>query len=68
MDSVSTLFWGVLFGAVGLGFFTYGRKQRAVVPLSSGIALCLIPYFISNSYLLVAAGCVLVIVPFFLKI
>ncbi len=68
MDSVSTLFWGVLFGAVGLGFFTYGKKQRAVVPLCSGIALCLIPYVISNSYLLVAAGCVLAIVPFFLKV
>ncbi|WP_457577997.1 hypothetical protein [Desulfomarina sp.] len=68
MDSVSTLFWGVLFGAVGLGFFTYGRKQRAVVPLCSGITLCLIPYFISNSYILVSAGCVLVAAPFFLKI
>jgi hypothetical protein len=64
---MSILFWGVLFGTVGLGFFTYGRKQRAGVPLCVGIALFLIPYFISNSYLLVTAGCILMAVPFFIK-
>ena len=44
MDDTATLIWGVLFGAIGLGFLTYGRRQRAIVPLIAGVALLLIPY------------------------
>ena len=29
----------MLFGAIGLGFFAYRKKQKAVVPLSVGVAL-----------------------------
>lgn len=58
----------MLFGAVGLGFFTYGKKQKAVVPLFTGIALFIFPYFISNVYVLVIAGVVLVVLPYFVRI
>jgi hypothetical protein len=37
--NTSTLMWGVILGAIGLGFFTYGRRQKAVIPLLSGIGL-----------------------------
>lgn len=67
MDSSAQLMWGVLFGAIGLGYFAYGKKQRAVVPLFSGIALCIFPYVISNVIILVAVGVILVVVPFILK-
>jgi len=68
MEGTSLLVWGVMFGAIGLGFFTYGRKQKAVVPLVAGIALFVIPYFISNVYLLVLSGVALVALPYFLRI
>ncbi|GMR06993.1 MAG: hypothetical protein BMS9Abin25_1641 [Gammaproteobacteria bacterium] len=68
MEGTSLLIWGMLFGAVGLGFFTYGRRQKAVVPLVAGIALFLFPYFISNVYVLVIAGIVLVMLPYFVRI
>jgi hypothetical protein len=68
MEGTSLLIWGVLFGALGIGFFTYGRKQKAVVPLITGIALFVFPYFISNVYMLVIVGAVLVALPYFLKI
>jgi len=42
------LLWGLLFGSIGLGYFIYGKKQRAVVPLVCGLALMLFPYFVSN--------------------
>ena len=61
------LFWGVLFGAIGVGFFTYGKKQKAIVPLCAGIALCIVPYFIANIYLLVLAGVVLIAAPYFFR-
>jgi hypothetical protein len=68
MDDTSVLLWGVLFGSVGLGFFIYGRKQQAVVPLVVGIALFVVPYFISNLYLLVITGIFLVALPYFLRL
>ncbi len=68
MEGTSLLIWGVLFGAIGLGFFTYGRKQKAVAPLFAGIALFTVPYFVSNVYMLVIIGGVLVALPFFVRI
>ena len=68
MEGTSSLIWGVLFGAIGLGYFTYGKKQKAVVPLFVGIALFVFPYFITNIYLLVATGIGLSALPYFIKI
>jgi hypothetical protein len=68
MTNTSLLIWGVLFGAIGLGFFTYGRRQKAAVPLFTGVALFVIPYFISNVFLLVVAGVMLMALPFFIRI
>jgi len=68
MEDTSLLIWGMLFGAIGLGFFTYGKKQKAVVPLFVGMTLFIFPYFISNIYVLVAAGVVLVVLPYFVRI
>jgi hypothetical protein len=67
MNDTSTLLLGVLFGSVGLGFFIYGRKQQAIVPLAVGVALFVVPYVISNVYLLVLAGLLLVALPYFLR-
>ncbi|MCD6176197.1 MAG: hypothetical protein J7K65_10590 [Planctomycetes bacterium] len=67
MDA-STLIWGVIFGSIGLGFFVYGKKQKAIIPLLSGIGLMVFPYFVSNPYILILLGIVLVVLPYFLKI
>jgi predicted membrane protein len=56
----AVLLWGLLFGSIGLGFFIYGRKQRAVVPLICGLALMVFPYLVSNTMLLVGIGAVLI--------
>jgi hypothetical protein len=62
------LLWSVLFGSFGLGFFVYGKKQKAVVPLVCGLALLIFPYFISNTMLLVGMGIMLIAVPYFVRI
>ena len=64
MSSTAVLMWGMLFGAIGFGFFLYGKRQRAVVPLITGIALCVFPYFIENVYVLVGVGLLLVAIPY----
>jgi hypothetical protein len=66
--SASSLLWGLLFGSIGLGFFIYGKKQKAVVPLVCGLVLMVFPYFVSNTILLVVIGIVLVAIPRFVKI
>ena len=68
MGTTASLLWGVFFGSIGLGFFIYGKRQRAPVPLVTGIALSLLPYFISNTYLLVATGAALAALPYFVSL
>ena len=62
------LLWGLLFGSIGLGFFIYGKNQKAVVPLVCGLALMGFTYFVSNTLLLVAIGIALMAVPYFLRL
>jgi hypothetical protein len=68
MGSTAVLLWGLLFGSIGFGFFLYGKKQKAVVPIIAGIALCVVPYFIANVYVLVLVGLVLMAIPYFVRI
>jgi hypothetical protein len=68
MSDAATLVWGVLFGAAGMGYFVYGKRQQAIVPLFAGIALCVFPYFISNVYVLVLVGVALMALPYFVRI
>ena len=68
MNNTTLLVWGMLFGSIGLGFFLYGKKQKAIVPLTTGIALSIAPYFISNVYMLIITGIVLMVVPYFVRL
>jgi len=68
LTDTSLLIWGTVFGGIGLGFFLYGKKQKAVVPLLAGIGLFVVPYFISNVYILVLAGCLLIALPYFVRL
>ena len=64
----AVLLWGLLFGSIGLGYFIYGKKQRAVVPLVCGLVLMLFPYFVTNVMLLVGIGACLIAIPYFLRL
>ena len=68
MSGTALLMWGMIFGAIGIGLFLYGKKQKSVVPLIAGIALCVVPYFITNVYVLVMVGVILVAIPYFVRI
>ena len=68
MISTSTLIMGVIFGAIGLGFFVYGKKQKTIIPLFCGIVLIILPYFIPNMYILILSGIIIVAIPYFFRI
>jgi hypothetical protein len=65
--NVSLLFFGLVFGCIGFGFFLYGRNQRAPVPLVCGVLLMVVPYFIPSTMVLIIVGVVLMAVPYFVR-
>lgn len=66
--SESTLFLGILFGSIGLGYFIYGRRQRAVVPLLCGLGLMIVPYFITATWPLVLVSTAMAVLPYFVRL
>ena len=63
----ATLWWGMLFGAIGVGYLVYARRQGAPVPLACGLGLVVFPYFVSSAWAMVLVGAVLVALPWFVR-
>jgi hypothetical protein len=63
----AVLLWGVLFSAVGIGYFIYGRRQGKTIPLLCGLALMIYPYFMPNVITLLVIGAIFSAVPYFLR-
>ena len=68
MGSEASLLWGVVFGAVGLAYFVYGKKQQRFVPLLCGIGLMAFPYFVSNTVALLLVGALLSAIPYLFRL
>ena len=58
------LLFGIFAGAIGVGYFMYGRRRTKFVPLIAGIRLCVYPYFVDSVVWLSVIGLVLVAAPF----
>jgi hypothetical protein len=58
------LLFGVVAGAIGVGYFMYGRRQTKFVPLIAGMLLCVYPYFVDSVVWLCVIGLALVAAPF----
>ncbi len=54
----------VLFGVFGLGYFVYGKKQANWIAMVCGAGLMIFPYFVSNVWIMVAVGLILMALPF----
>jgi len=65
--SMAAVLWSVLFGSIGLGYFMYGRKQKATVPLVCGLLLMVYPYVIANAVAIFVIGVVITAVPYFYR-
>jgi len=65
--NTSSLFWGVIFGAIGMGYIAYGRRQGHAFALLAGVGLCLFPYLVESTFLLIIIGLALMALPFFLE-
>ena len=63
---MSTLIVGLLAGALGAGYFVYGKRQAKIIPMVAGALLCIYPYFIDGALWLVLIGLALAAAPFLL--
>jgi len=64
---VAQLYWGLLFGSIGFGFFLYGKRKKRIVALVSGLSLMAYPYFVSNTLIMVGIGVTVTAIPFFIR-
>jgi len=64
VDMMGNLFFGLVAGAVGLAYITYGKRQSKFVPLVAGVLLCAYPYFVDSGLWLAIIGALLVVAPF----
>ena len=53
-----------LFGTFGLGYFVYGKKRVNWIAMVCGGGLMVFPYFVSNVWVMVAVGLILMALPF----
>lgn len=63
MNATSVLI-GLFTGAIGMGYFIYGKRQAKFVPLLAGMMLCVYPYFVEGVVWLVLVGVGLMAAPF----
>jgi hypothetical protein len=68
MNDSSIMLWSILFSGVGIGYFIYGKTQKAPIPLFTGVVLFVFPYLMPNVTLLIVVGLALVAIPYFIKI
>jgi len=61
---VNSLWVSVLAGAIGMGYFIYGKRQAKYVPMIAGVLLCVYPYFVESMLALSLIGLVLIAAPF----
>lgn len=62
--NATSLAVGILTGAIGMGYFIYGKRQAKFVPLLAGMILCVYPYFVQGVVWLVVIGLALMAAPF----
>ena len=55
-SSPAALFGSVLFGAIGLGAFMYGKRMVLYKPMVIGFVLMAYPYFVPQTWLMYAIG------------
>ena len=59
MPTPGAVFAMILFGAIGLAAFLYGKNSMMLKPLIIGIVLMIYPYFVSEVWFLYGIGALL---------
>lgn len=60
------LFVSLLWGSIGIGYWVYGKKQRAMMPMIGGAAMIAISYFVGSWLLMSLLGIALMVAVYML--
>ena len=52
MFNTNFLFASLIWGSVGVGYFIYGKKQGSWIPMTGGILMIVVSYFIGSALLM----------------
>lgn len=61
--TTAALLWGVLFGAIGSGYFIYGKKQGEPIVMLAGAGLVGMTFVVTSSLWIVVLGLLLCTLP-----
>ena len=61
------LYFSIVTGALGLAYIVYGRRQTRLVPVISGLVLCVYSYFIDSWVWLCIVGAACLVAPFVIE-
>ena len=56
-SSPAALLGSILFGAMGIGTFLYGKRMVRYKPMVIGVAHMAYPYFVPKTWLMCTIGC-----------
>ncbi len=56
--------WSIVFGIIGLGYFSFGKRQDKNIFLFCGLALMLFPYIVHGLTMTIIVGVILGVLPF----
>jgi hypothetical protein len=42
------LFASLIWGSIGVGYFIYGKKQQAMMPMIGGVVMVVLSYFVGS--------------------
>ena len=59
LPTPGSLFGAIVFGAIGMGAFVFGKRRGLAKPMLIGVALMVYPYFISDGWLVFLIGAAL---------
>ncbi|MDA8429112.1 MAG: hypothetical protein M0T70_07635 [Geobacteraceae bacterium] len=62
--SMTVICVNILAGLIGSAYFMYGKKNCNIKVVCWGVALCVVPYFIGNTILLIVACVAMAAAPF----
>ena len=57
----------IIFGIIGMGYFSYGKGQDYNMFFYSGIGLMVFPYFVDTEITVILTGILLLVIPFFIR-
>ncbi|HNS09713.1 MAG TPA: hypothetical protein PKN29_08435 [Candidatus Ozemobacteraceae bacterium] len=60
----TSMFMTMIWGAIGTGYFIFGKKQSRFTFLICGVGLMVFPFFVSDFMVIMILGLVMTLAPF----